>query len=380
MKKNKFHAFPLFFILYLFLSALLPAKNYSQESVNWTKPLTQCWAHQSSEIAQTELASDNEFVFSAFLDGKISALHSKTGEIQWTTELGNNITLNLQADRNSVFILNETESKENIDDTKLSDRLGNSELLLRSIDVASGIVNWSTTFTHTGSNTQMFLYDNRIILVTKGGSIIFINSQDGKIADEYKTGKEVSASYIQDETIVIGTNDKKLILFPISGSQLSKELSVPEIVHNIFLKDEGRIFWTGEKGILNVINIDSGRMLWTKKFGAGVSGISNISKELLITSLDNFIYFTDNKGNTLWKRRLAARVLGKPFIKDKTSILSAFGDSTALFIDLKAGKIVNSISLSDANYFTGRPVYINDMLIFPTLSGLFAFSNQCPKK
>lgn len=380
MKKNKFHAFPLFFILYLFLSASLPARSFTQDGENWTKPLAQCWTYHSSQIAQTEIASDNEFVFYALLDGKINALHSKTGKIQWTTDFGENTSSSLKADSNSVYVLNEAEPDEINENIKASDSPVNSESSLRSIDIASGIVNWKITFAHTNFNKRMFLHENHIILITADGIIIFINLRDGKISNEYKTGKEISASYIQGDAIVIGASDKKLVLFPISDLQLRKELSVPEIVLNIFLEDEGKIFWTGEKGTLNVISADSGKMLWTKKFGAEISGVRSVSGGLLVTSLDNFIYFTDDKGNILWKRRLAARVLGKPFIMGKTAVLSAFGDSTAVFIDLRKGKAINSISLSDANYFTGSPVYVNEMLIFPTLNGLFAYSEQCPKK
>jgi outer membrane protein assembly factor BamB len=381
MKKNKFCAFPILFILHLFLSAPLSGKNIRQENEIWTKPFKQCWQYQTDKLAQFEIASDNELVFTVLLDGKILALHSKTGETQWTTELGSSLTLSLQADKSSIYILNEVQTAAKTENLEALANTTNSELSLRSIDIASGVVNWRTSFDFPSLKTQMFLHESRIVLITGDGNIISVNSQDGKVTNEYKTGKEISAAYIQAGTITLGTVDKKLISISIPDAQSVKELSVAEIPSSIFLNDSGRIFWTSGRGFLNVTSIDSGRLLWTKKFGAEVSGVTDISNRLLITSLDNFIYFIDKAGgNILWKRRLAARITGKPFIRDKISVLSAFGDNTALFIDLKKEKVINSVSLSDANYFTGSPLYIDSLLVFPTLKGLYAFSDACPNK
>ena len=112
--------------------------------------------------------------------------------------------------------------------------------------------------------------------------------------------------------------------------------------------------------------------------GAAVSGIQVFENNLLVTSLDNFVYLISFKGgNILWKKRFPGRIHESVLLKDKFAVISVFGEKNAQIIELEKGQVVDQIMLSDANFFFESPVRVNDQLIFPTLKGIYSFSSKC---
>lgn len=381
MKKNFFFKFSLIFVLQAFLSLTLQAKNDSGDNEILTQPLKLCWSYQPDNFLETTTASDNEFVFIGLSNGKVEAINSKTGKVEWSTELGGKIISNLVSNVDKLYVLSETTDSDKSQDEAKDSAPTKSGLSLRSINSVSGIVNWNVSIPVTNPSLLKFLAPDRLLLITRNGDIVFIDSRKGEISKEYKTGKEISVAEISQETIIIGTADKKIILNSLADTRQIEEFSVPEVPQIAFQSESGKIIWADGKGNLNALDGNSNKRLWTKKFGAAISSVRDIPQGLLVTCLDNFVYLiSKDSGNIVWKRRLAARVTEKPFVKDNFTVIAAFGDSSAFILDLKKGKIVNSVSLSDANYFTGNPVFTNNILIFPTLKGLFAYGGECAQK
>lgn len=349
----------------------------------WTQPFRQCWAYQIENLSQTKIASDNELIFIPLLSGRIQSVNSTSGKLLWDIEIGGEIISELITDKSNIFILNEENSNPvgQNERSPTSNDAPKIKISLRSVDSTSGVTNWKKTFTVSKGKVRLFLYENQLVLVTENGSINLIDSQSGNVLREYETNKHISSANVLKETMILGTEDRKLIVFPISGEGKTEEFSVQDIPSDIFSNSSEKILWAGYKGTLNVTSIHSGNLFWTKRFGAGVSGVEGVSKGLLVTSLDNFVYLIEeNRGGIIWKRRLAARISEKPFIRDNVSVVLAFGENSAVIIELNKGKVINSISLSDANLFAGNPVYVEKQLIFPTLRGLYSFSNDCPKR
>jgi outer membrane protein assembly factor BamB len=142
--------------------------------------------------------------------------------------------------------------------------------------------------------------------------------------------------------------------------------------------------YIGDKyGNVSEIMISSGKVRWKAVTGAEIISVTKVKQGLLVSSFDNFIYLLSEKnGKRLWKKRLTGKSIGKPLIKDNVAVFCTLGGSDALFIELDKGKSVNKVLINDENYFINNPSSFNNLIFFPTLKGLIAFSSdkQCSNK
>jgi outer membrane protein assembly factor BamB len=381
MRKNPSSNIIYYFFLFLFLNSDIYDSARAQEDLLWTQPFKQCWQHVSSEIVDTEIASDNKLIIVTFPFGILEAFDTTNGTRIWKTELGGDTSSKIQTDEKSVYILNNQSPSE----AKPLDDASNkgSTVLLRSLNPLTGITYWSKRFSFDSEPT-LYLFNNSLLLTTEKGHLLAINKENGSTNWETKINtspQNLDSSY---NTIIVGASDKRIILISSLDGKIYKEIRTNEIPIKSMLSfsgpDTGKIFWADQKGFLYSLNKTMNKLIWKRRFGGQISSLSDTSEGLLISSVDNFIYLINkSSGKILWKRRLAARITEKPFIRGNLLIAFAFGESTSLFIELKSGKVINSLTLSDANYFVGNPVYASEFLIFPTLKGLYAFGRDCSK-
>jgi outer membrane protein assembly factor BamB len=377
-------SFSFAFILLFILNISSQSNNPAQSEI-WTQPFKQCWEYPSEKIIGSQIASDNEMLFVPFISGNVSTLSIKSGKPIWNTELGGEIASTIISGEKNIYLLNEIEKLEETDvdtkDTKdTSKPKTQTTILLRSLDAAIGITNWKKSF-NLAAKTNLYLRENLLILVAENGYIAAINQNDGSIIWELATKREILATSQPTETIAIGTSDKKILLISTSNGTITKELDIKEIPVSILLSNNEQLFWGDKKGSLNNLNITSGTSSWRRRFGGNITNLEETAKGLFVSSIDNFTYLINKTtGKIIWKRRLAGKVTEKPFIRDNIAIAFAFGDSSALFIELNKGRIINSLTLSDANYFVSSPFYSEKLLVFPTLKGLYAFGVDCEKK
>jgi outer membrane protein assembly factor BamB len=339
-----------------------------QDDVQWTQPFRQCWNYDSNKSISHDIASDNEQIFIPYDLGILESVSTSNGDVLWKTELGGEIVSKIIADEKRIYVLNNSAETNN---PKI--------YVLRSINTATGITNWSKS-TNLDSEPNLYIFGQFLLLTTAKGHIIAVDKENGTKLWESNTNQNSTGSANFSNTIVFGTSDKKLLLISSLSGGITKEITTNSFPSNALLLNSERIFWGDKKGFLNSSDISLGKLVWRRRFGGEISSLTDTAEGILISSLDNFIYLlSKNGGKIIWKRRLAARVTEKPFIKDNILVVFAFGESTALFIELKSGKVINNLTLSDANYFVGNPVYAGELLVFPTLKGLYAFGLDCSK-
>jgi outer membrane protein assembly factor BamB len=373
------------FILLFILNISSQSNNPAQSEI-WTQPFRQCWEYPSEKINSFQIASDNEIVFIPSISGDISALNIKDGKPLWNTELGGEITSSIITSEKNIYLLNKIEKSEETDKTNKTDTRDTSESqtqgtsFLRSIDASSGITNWKKSF-NSSAKTSLYIRENLLILVTENGYLAAVNKNDGSIVWEFETKREILTASKPIETIALGTSDKKILLISTINGTLTKEFDIKEIPVNILLSNNEQLFWGDRKGFLSNLNITNGTPSWKRRFGGNITNLEDTPRGLFVSSIDNFTYLINKAtGKIIWKRRLAGKVTEKPFIRDNIAIAFAFGDSSALFIELNKGRIINSLTLSDANYFIASPFYSEKLMVFPTLKGLYAFGLDCEKR
>jgi outer membrane protein assembly factor BamB len=375
MKKFLSSKSTLTLVLLILLNVSSKGNIYQEEEI-WTQPFRQCWSYPSNKILAEFSASDNVKVFIPSLSGEIKAINSLNGNILWTTELGGEIVSEIITDKDKIYVLNENTITEESKEETTSKTITS----LRSLDANSGITNWKKTF-NLDTKANLYIHEELLILTSENGYLTGISSKDGTTVWEKDIKSQATAASQTGGKITIATSDKKIVIISSINGNILKEIDIKDSVANSLLSTGETILWGNNKGFLYNLNLLNGQIVWKRRFGGEIRSITETSNGILISSIDNFIYLINkNTGKINWKRRLAARVTEKPFIRGNMAIVFAFGDSTALIVELNKGRVINSLTLSDANYFVGNVYSSNNFLIFSTLSGLYAFGNVCEAK
>ena len=381
--KRQVQTFFTFFLITLSSISFTESIKASDDPL-WLQPFRQCWAYPSENILADKIASDNVKAFIPYPSGTIEAIDIFTGNNVWTTRLGGETTARILTSEKSIFVINASKPPET-SASKSSENPqpeANPNISISALDSGTGVTIWKKNF-EFDSKIDVYSTDKLLIVVSREGRITLIKQEDGSIAQKLDLKQEVTSSDALTDKIILGTKDKIYVLSTADQSALKEIKAIKEI--NVrdepvsFMLDPERIFWGDKKGLLNSSKLSDGGIIWKRRFGAAISNITDNRRGIFVSSVDNFVYLLNKtNGKIKWKRRLAARVTEKPFIKDNIALIFPFGESTALFINLNDGRIVNSLTLSDANYFTGFPAYEREILVFPTLKGLYAFGAACP--
>ncbi|HEY0427859.1 MAG TPA: PQQ-binding-like beta-propeller repeat protein [Pyrinomonadaceae bacterium] len=367
------------FLILVFLCVSIEGENLSQKNISLEQPLKPCWSFESDKLLQPYIASDNDKVFLPFFSGNVSAVNISDGKFLWNADLGGEIVSKIVSDEKNIYVLTSTSSRD--EESEQAEAKSAKNTSLRAIDINSGLAIWKRDFKFEILNTLK--QASTIVLTTRDGLIYGLEKQEGKILWENDFKQEISGASISDEaadTIVIETTNGKILSTSGTDGKLDKTYNTENSQTSSFLLNKEAFIWGDRKGSLYDSNVQTGDIDWKRKFGGEITNISQTNTGLLITSMDNFIYMLNKtSGKIIWKRRLAARVTEKPFIKENIAVVYGLGESTAMIIELKKGRVVNSISLSDANSFMGGVIYSGELLIFPTLRGLYAFGSNCKK-
>ncbi len=343
--------------------------------LNLLQPLVTCWFYQIGDQSNFGIASDNASEFyMPLLEGKLASIDSDSGAKQWETELGGEIVSPPSADASNIYTASAyTVSERNRDDT-------GSKTIVRSLDKVSGIPLWETEL---AVSLKVYLLANRnsLILVGLGGSVFSLDKADGHIIWSRDFSSDLTAvPFLEGKRIVLGFSNR-ISLISLDGGQTVGELMNVEKPTAVALDKTDRggntLFWGDKKGNLAAFNVKLRRANWTSRKGAEISDIIYTAQGLLVISQDNFLYLISEKsGSLIWKKRFGSRISNAPLVSDHYVILTTVAEPIAFVVELKTGKSVNSISLSTDNLFVGGILQSGNFIIFPTLKGIFAFSNQ----
>ncbi|MFN2514273.1 MAG: PQQ-binding-like beta-propeller repeat protein, partial [Pyrinomonadaceae bacterium] len=83
------------------------------------------------------------------------------------------------------------------------------------------------------------------------------------------------------------------------------------------------------------VNSTNGRLIWRKRTGAGVQAVVRTGEDLLVASLDNFVYKFSLAGTRLWKRRLPGRISSQPLVVHSAALFTPLSSSTAFVLELR---------------------------------------------
>ena len=127
------------------------------------------------------------------------------------------------------------------------------------------------------------------------------------------------------------------------------------------------------------IDFENSKKNWDFTTGGKISHIIETPEGILVLSLDNFIYsFAKDSSKLDWKVRSPGRNIIFPVIIENSAIITNLGTNISNIYDLNSGRLRNKITIEDNNQFLEKPIITNNMIVYPTLQGLYVFkSNIC---
>lgn len=343
----------------------------AQENRLLTSPFKICWTLETDKMTSYEIESDNESnIYVSFLSGKIASINLKTGKKNWESELGGEIVSPPNSDSKNIYIASRVRTAIHI----------------HSISKDLGITNWQTSLDFT-NKVFLIKYNNKLIILGKEGKSSVIDKNNGKVIWSKNLGLELSSTpIIFENQIILGTLSKQIFFYSIEDGKILSQFETPSSPNIISVIKNRYLFWGDYKGNAYLKDLTTKKIIWKIRSGAEIANILATQQDILISSLDNFIYLISIKtGKSMWKKRFTGRLLSNFVIIDRYAIIVTFTFGVADIIDIESGKLVNQFSIGDDNYFINKPLFSNGLFVFPTIKGLIAFTNTdlgiiCPIK
>ncbi len=317
-------------ILFLLFLNFNPVEFFSQKADLNSRidlPYSLCRELKTENRTIAQYASDNVsklFILRDF--GSVEAIDIRIGEKLWSSDIGTGETSQIQFSDNNLLILSPS-------------RLNENEIVVNKLSSETGIV-ISKEIRIKQKTVELFLPDNL-------------------------SGKNNFAQFPADKTLDLSNFAKLISDFNSQG-------------FSIKLIRERKVFISDEKGTFRLYDSDRRKIRWSVKAGGKITSVSVIGENILLTSLDNFVYcFSIKNGATIWKKRLPGRIIEPPLIDGDSLLFTVLGDKTAYLLNTKNGGQIGLINSDSDAVFTKPLIRIKDQFVMQTSDGISMFSREC---
>jgi len=338
-----------------------------EEVLALSQPLTMRWTYPSDLTTNLTPTTDGERVYLPLASGLLLSLTAASGELVWKTEIGGELSSSPAADEHAVYVASESGGE------KLSTRANGA---LRALGREGGITAWMRTLPMPIKGTLIENEEN-----------LYGGSSDGRVyAIKKRTGDVVwimqhSAPFASHPTIFgsklfIGSEDGSLYALDKKTGRVYWRYRSRGAIHGKAVVVDGVVYFGSNDGYVYALRESDGRLRWRRRTGASVQTVAEARAGVLAVSLDNFVYcLLFRNGDRLWKRQLAGRIAAEPLTAADGALFTALSTSTAVILDVRDGKQVNSLSLGAENSITAAPIVAGKVLLVTTRHGLIAFSH-----
>jgi outer membrane protein assembly factor BamB len=337
-----------------------------EDQLELSQPLIIKWFYSSDVTTNLTPTASGERIYLPLAFGILISLNTSDGRIIWKTDIGGELSSSPIADEHSVFVASETGGP------RLPTRANGS---LRALGREGGITLWMRTLPMP---LQGSLVDN--------GNNLFGGSSDGKVYSiKKRTGDIVwvmqhSASFNSQPTIInshlyIGSNDGYLFSLDQNTGKILWRYRTQGGVHGRAVVFDGIVYFGSTDGYVYALRETDGALRWRRRTGASVQTVAATHNGLLALSFDNFVYSLSlANGDSLWKRQLAGRIAVEPLTATDGTLFTPLSSTIGVVLDLRDGKLINSLPLGEDNSITAAPIIAGKVLFVTTRHGLIAFS------
>jgi outer membrane protein assembly factor BamB len=369
------HYQKLVFFQFLILLLALCQFSHAQDKKAADSPIIiqQCWQFNTTEQISVKPTVLNDKVFLPLANGNLLALNTATGETLWRTELGGEIVGQMTANDNTVFV-----------PTQVSKEKQNS-VVIRALSAETGVTAWQGELPQT-SGVRLALRENILLALVNDENnqvkIIALSTNNGELIwTQTISAKITTALLVNGNTVYFAAEDKTVRVHSVVDGKETRQIRLPQAANGSLILAENILFVSDAAGNLTALREPDGEKLWKLRVGGAIGQILPTPGGVLLSALDDFVYFHDlRNGKRYWRRRLASRPLGAGFAGKDAVLLTVSGETNGIVLNLKKGKILNQIAFGANNSATFAPLNSKETVLVSTTQGIAAYSPACLTK
>lgn len=331
-----------------------------------SQPMTISWRYESNLTLNLTPAFAGERVYLPLGGGMIVSLRAAKGQLNWRSELGGELSASPVADERAVYVASEISKSE----TGVRRATG----ALRALGHEGGVTQWMRTLAMPlrGSLT---LANGKLFAGGSDGKVYSFDSRNGEARWAYDYGAPFNSHpVVSSGRVYIGSEDGNLLVLDESTGKLLWRYRTRSAVRGPVAVGNDTVYFGSGDGYVYAVNTTKGHLLWRKRTGAGVQAVVRAGEELLVASLDNFVYKFSLTGARLWKRQLPGRISSQPFITRAEALFMPLSSSAAVVLELRDGRQVNLLPVGEEITTSASPIAVGDVVLLTTEHGLFAFA------
>lgn len=330
-----------------------------------SEPMTIGWRYDSNLTLNLTPAFDEERLYVPLAGGIIVSLKADNGQLNWRSEMGGELSASPVADDHGVYVASETGKSES--------GARRATGALRSLGREGGVTQWMRTLAMPlrGSLT---LSNGALFAGGGDGKAYAFDSRTGVVRWFYDYGEPFSGHpVVSGGRVYIGSDDGNLLALDESTGKLQWHYRTKGQVRGPVAVGHGVVVFGSGDGYVYAVNVASGRLIWRKRTGAGVQAVVRVGEELLVASLDNFVYKFSSAGTRLWKRQLPGRISSQPLMTNTDALFMPLSSSAGVVLELRDGRPVNSLPVGLEITSSASPIAVGDVVLLTTQQGLVAF-------
>jgi outer membrane protein assembly factor BamB len=331
-----------------------------------SQPMTIGWRYDSDQTLNLTPAFDEERLYLPLASGIVVSLKADNGLLNWRSDMGGELSASPAADNRGVYVASETGKAE----TGVRRATGALRLLGRE----GGVTQWMRTLAMPlrGSLT---LSNEMLFGGGSDGKAYAFDCQSGAVRWFYDYGEPFSGQpRVSDGRVYIGSEDGNLLALDESTGKLQWHFRTKGPVRGPVAIGRDVVYFGSGDGYVYAVNASNGRLLWRKRTGAGVEAVVRVGDELVVASLDNFVYKFSSAGTRVWKRQLPGRISSQPLITLTDALFMPLSSSAGVVLEVRDGRPVNSLPVGLEITSSASPIAVGSVVLLTTQQGLLAFT------
>ncbi len=343
----------------------------SSDRVDFSQPLTLSWRYESNLTLNLTPAFDYERVYLPLAGGTVVSLMGASGQLNWRSEIGGELSASPVADQRGVYVASETGKPES--------GARRATGALRALGREGGVTLWMRTLAMP-LRGALTLGNGKLFGGSSGGKIYAFDSANGEARWSYDYGAPFNSQpVVSGSRVYIGSEDGNLLALDEATGKLLWHFRTKGAVRGAVANGNDIVYFGSGDGYVYAVNAISGRLIWRKRTGAGVEAVVRASEELLVASLDNFVYKFSLTGARLWKRRLPGRISSQPLVTERAALFMPFSSSAGVVLELRDGRQINLLPTGEEIATSASPIAVGEVVLLTTEHGLLAFTQPREK-
>ena len=330
-----------------------------------SQPMTIGWRYDSNLTVNLTPAFDEERLYLPLAGGIVVSLKADNGQLNWRSEMGGELSASPVADDHGVYVASETGKPEN--------GARRATGTLRLLGREGGVTQWMRTLA-TPLRGSLVLANGTLFAGGSDGKVYAFDGKSGAMRWFYDYGEPFTGSpMVSGGRVYIGSEDGNLLALDQATGKLQWHYRTKGPVRGALANGHDAVYFGSGDGYVYAANATSGREIWRKRTGAGVQAVVRVGAELLVASLDNFVYKFSLAGARLWKRQLPGRISSQPLMTATEALFMPLSSSAGVVLEIRDGRPVNSLPVGQEITSSASPIAVGEVVLLTTQQGLIAF-------